>query len=80
MPPPAPEKPGSTEPKPADALRQWATAERGLAGWPKLHWSDTTEGAILVDLVPNPKRYLVGEAFGVKVAMDCGEPGVHVGK
>lgn len=80
MPQPTPAPTGADEARPQAALRQWAQAERQLASWPKLHWSDTTEGAKLVDLMPNPKRYLVGEYLGLKVAMDCGEPGVHIGR
>ena len=80
MPPPTTDTTQAVATNPAAALRQWAKSERKLSAWPKLHWSDTNEGAIMVDLIPNPKRYLVGEDFGVKVAMDCGEPGVHIGK
>lgn len=80
MPPPNPAPVAPDAVEPAKALNQWAKAERQLTNWANLHWSDSAEGAILVDLVPNPKKYIVGEAFGVKVAMDCGEPGVHVGK
>jgi hypothetical protein len=72
--------PDTAELRPEAALRQWAVAERQFAGWPKLHWSDSTEGAPLVDLVPNPKRYLVGEYLGAKLAMDCGEPGIGIRK
>lgn len=80
MPIPTPAPTDTAEVRPGTALKQWAKAERQLAGWPRLHWSDTTEGATLIDLVPNPKRYLVGALRGAKVAMDCGEPGIHVGK
>jgi hypothetical protein len=80
MPLPTPSLPDIAELHPQAALRQWALAERQFAGWPKLHWSDTPEGAALVDLVPNPKRYLVGEYLGAKLAMDCGEPGMGIRK
>lgn len=63
---------------PALALKQWSIAERKLSAWPNLHWSDTDEGGRHVDLVPNPKRWLIAEDFGLKVAMDCGEPGIHI--
>lgn len=80
MPPPDTAAPAAEPVDPAKALRQWAKEERQLTNWANLHWADSAEGAIVIDLIPNPKKYIVGQAFGVKVAMDCGEPGVHVGR
>lgn len=80
MTPTPPEKNEPTTVEPKAALSQWRNAERVFAALGHIHWSDTTESAALVDLVPNPKRYLVGEFFGYKLALDCGEPGVHIGK
>lgn len=43
-------------------------------------WSDTAEGAPVVDLIPNPKRYIIATIAGVRAAMDCGEPGMGIRK
>lgn len=39
-------------------LSQQVQINAGAGVFTGVHWSESTEGAILVDLIPNPKRYL----------------------
>jgi len=71
-----PASPAAT--KQITGLSQNVQIQAGVGAISGIHWSDDTEGAILVDLIPNPKRYLIAEIFGIKVAQDCGTPGVHI--
>jgi len=70
--------PDSLLPAPKHVLNSWIASERQFAKASGLHWADTSEGAGVIDLVPNPKRFLIGELMGFKVAMDCGEPGMGI--
>jgi hypothetical protein len=74
--PPPPATPAATTQ--VTGLSQQVQLNAGAGVFTGVHWADTTEGAILVDLIPNPKRYLIAEVFGIKVAMDCGTPEVHI--
>lgn len=65
---------------PKTALGNWTQVENQFILANGVHWADTPEGAPIIDLIPNPKRYLVGEVVGIKVAMDCGEPGMGIHK
>jgi hypothetical protein len=44
-----------------------------------LHFAPTDEGAIHFDPIPNPDRFLIGSAAGLKVAIDLGPKGMGIG-
>jgi hypothetical protein len=44
-----------------------------------LHWSDNDESAVHLDPFPNPKEFLIGDLGPLKIAIDCGKPGIGVG-
>jgi len=47
---------------------------------PSLTWADSPGNALLVDPFPNPKRFAIAKFGPIEIAIDCGAPGVHVGK
>jgi hypothetical protein len=80
MPPETGTLPDAVVLSPKTALGNWTQVENQFKRATRVHWADTNEGAPVVDLIPNPKRFLVGEIAGFKLAMDCGEPGMGIHK
>jgi hypothetical protein len=64
--------------QPVTALLSWNTVQTLMSKAANLHWADSSEGASILDFIPNPKRYLIGELVGFKLALDCGDPGMGI--